>query len=319
MSRFSIIVPVYNVEKYLDECVKSVLAQTFSDFELILVDDGSKDASGALCDTLALTDTRIRVVHQENQGLSGARNTGIQAATGDYLMFLDSDDWWAGDGCLQRVADRLAETQADVLSFNYQKSFDGVLSAPYFQNAAPAETQTLEHLLDRNLWVTGACNKAISRKLVLNHDLFFRRGITSEDIDWTLRLALSAKNFDFADICVFVYRQRSGSITHSVTLKSAQCLCDNITYCMQLLEQADAEKAAVLRSFVAYQYATLLFNYASLKKADRTKALTDAVRAMRPWLAYSQNPKVRLLFQCNRFFGFGLTIKLLRLKQGMGK
>ena len=77
MSRFSIIVPVYNVENYLDECVKSVLGQSFSDFELILVNDGSKDGSGSLCDRLAAEDSRIRVIHQENQGLSGARNTGI--------------------------------------------------------------------------------------------------------------------------------------------------------------------------------------------------------------------------------------------------
>ena len=317
MSRFSIIIPVYNVEQYLNTCVQSVLAQTFTDFELILVDDGSKDTSGALCDELAQSDARIRVIHQENQGLSGARNTGINAATGEYLLFLDSDDWWTSSDCLQKIADRLAVTNVDVLSFNYRKSTDGQLSDPYFQNAADAIEQTLPYLLDRGLWVTGACNKAIRRSLFAGDQLRFRRGITSEDIDWTLRLALCAESFDYLELCVFVYRQRSGSITHSVTLKSASCLCDNIAYCIELLEQADANKAAVLRPFISYQYATLLFNYASLKKADR-RALTDRVRSMLPWLQYSNNAKVRLIRMAKRFVGFRGAIALLSIKQRLG-
>lgn len=319
MSRFSIIVPVYNVEIYLEECVRSVLAQTFSDFELLLVNDGSKDSSGALCDQLATTDSRIWVIHQENQGLSGARNTGINAATGDYLMFLDSDDWWESNDCLQKIADRLAMTRADILSFNYKKSFDGQLSAPYFQDAPEATEQTLPHLMERGLWVTGACNKAIRRTLITENQIFFRRGITSEDIDWTLRIALSGTVFDYIDVCVFVYRQRRGSITHSVSFKSVQCLCDNVQYCTQLLVQSSAAKVLALRPFISYQYATLLFNYAGLNKADRTPELTASVRSMLPWLQYSNNTKVRLIRYTHRVVGFRGMIALLSIKQRLGK
>lgn len=95
--RFSVIVPVYNVEAYLKTCVDSVIAQTYSDYELILVDDGSTDHSGALCDRLA-AKTGCHVVHQENGGLGAARNTGIATARGDYLVFLDSDDFLS-PGC----------------------------------------------------------------------------------------------------------------------------------------------------------------------------------------------------------------------------
>ena len=90
--KVSVVIPVYNVRLYLERCVQSVLRQTYKDLEIILVDDGSKDDSGKLCDQLALSDQRIRVIHQENQGLSGARNTGIRQATGEYIIFLDSDD-----------------------------------------------------------------------------------------------------------------------------------------------------------------------------------------------------------------------------------
>ncbi|WP_430854679.1 glycosyltransferase family 2 protein [Enterococcus faecalis] len=97
MPKISIIVPVYNVEKYLEKCVRSILAQTFTDFELILVDDGSPDSSGAMCDQFAKQDERVKVIHKENGGLSDARNAGIEIATGEYLGFIDSDDYIADD------------------------------------------------------------------------------------------------------------------------------------------------------------------------------------------------------------------------------
>ena len=95
MAEVSIIVPVYQVEKYIRQCVDSILAQTFTDFELILVDDGSKDQSGQICDEYARMDTRVKVIHKENGGLSDARNTGMDQASGKYFMFVDSDDYIA--------------------------------------------------------------------------------------------------------------------------------------------------------------------------------------------------------------------------------
>lgn len=93
MSEISVIVPVYKVESYLERCIQSILAQTYKDFELILVDDGSPDNCPAICDRYAKQDGRIRVIHQENGGLSAARNTGIEMAKGKWLFFVDSDDW----------------------------------------------------------------------------------------------------------------------------------------------------------------------------------------------------------------------------------
>ena len=88
----SIVIPVYNVEQYLGECVDSVIAQTYREWEIILIDDGSTDSSGSICDGYAKKDDRVRVVHQTNGGVSSARNAGIEAANGEYLMFVDSDD-----------------------------------------------------------------------------------------------------------------------------------------------------------------------------------------------------------------------------------
>ena len=93
MPEFSIIVPIYKVEKYLEICIDSIIGQSFCNFELILVDDGSPDTCGEICDRYSSSDTRVKVVHKENGGLSSARNFGLDIATGKYIYFVDSDDW----------------------------------------------------------------------------------------------------------------------------------------------------------------------------------------------------------------------------------
>ena len=117
---FSVIVPVYNVEKYLSECVDSILSQTFTNFELILVNDGSKDGSGAICDAYAQKDGRVKVIHKENGGQSSARNCGVEVATGKYAIFIDSDDFFVTNTFFAELKDKL-DDDTDVVVFRYYK------------------------------------------------------------------------------------------------------------------------------------------------------------------------------------------------------
>ena len=114
----SVIVPVYKVERYLNECIDSILAQTFTDFELILVDDGSPDNCPALCDAAAAKDSRIRVIHQKNRGLSGARNAGLDAAEGEWIAFVDSDDMLLPQA-LEKAHSTAEKTGADVVLYGF--------------------------------------------------------------------------------------------------------------------------------------------------------------------------------------------------------
>ena len=118
MSEISILVPVFNVEPYLEKCLKSLLAQTFQDIEIILVDDGSTDGSGEICDRFATTDERIHVIHKPNEGLSCARNIGISASTAPYIMFADSDDWVEPDFC-QSPYRAAVDNNADLVLFSF--------------------------------------------------------------------------------------------------------------------------------------------------------------------------------------------------------
>lgn len=317
MSKFSIIVPVYKTELYLNTCVQSVICQTFKDFELILVDDGSPDNCGCMCDEWAIKDNRIRVIHQENGGLSAARNAGIRNAKGEYVLFLDSDDWWADESVLSGIVQQLERTAVDVLSFNYCKSYYGKLEEPYFGREVPTSVapMTIAEAVCGGIWITGACNKAIRRCLLVENDLYFKRGITSEDIDWTLRLGLKGETFGFVNLCVFVYRQHRTSISHTTTAKSVCVLKDNVKECVRLLETAEEDKAESLNPFVAYQYGTLLHNAANLPAADRTEQLMEEIRTMRWLLNCSEDRKIKILRQCCKCGGFSATLLLLRLRQ----
>ena len=317
MIRFSVVIPVYKVEPYLDECVSSVVTQRFRNLEVILVDDGSPDNCGKMCDDWAKKDNRIRAIHQRKGGAAVARNTGIRNAVGEYVLFLDSDDWWADADVLGTIDAQLQKTPVDVLSFNYCKSYYGQLEPPYFDKMLPNSevAETLERIIGDDCWINSACNKAIRRELLVAENLYFRTGITSEDIDWTLRLALKSQSFAFVNVCVFIYRQIASSISHSATPKKIECLCNNVCECVRLLNEAEADRAELMKPFVAYQYGTLFYNVAALPAAERSQMLMRNIKQMRHLLTWSNNSKVRLIRICNRFFGLKITFWMLRMRQ----
>ncbi len=121
MPKISIIVPVYKVEKYIHQCIDSILKQTFTDIELILVDDGSPDSCGKICDEYAVKDRRVKVIHKENGGLSDARNTGVKCAKGEYISFVDSDDWIAPNA-LEEALWQMLKNEVDMLKFGFIKT-----------------------------------------------------------------------------------------------------------------------------------------------------------------------------------------------------
>ena len=113
--KISVIIPVYNTEKYLKECVESVLAQTYHNLEILLINDGATDSSPQICEAYAKQDARINLIHKENGGLSDTRNTGIKQCRGDYVLFLDSDDYWDDPKMVEKLADQMQQYPVDIL------------------------------------------------------------------------------------------------------------------------------------------------------------------------------------------------------------
>ncbi len=223
--KFSIIIPVYNVEKYLEECLSSVLPLK-EDIEILLINDGSTDNSGILCDEYAGRDKRIHVIHQKNGGLSAARNTGIRNSTGDYLLFLDSDDFFDTE-----ETERLLEStkyKTDIIMGVYKEFYEidktfrkescsqfldnvGVLSTTDFLNIIPAD--------GASCYLT-AWRFVVKREFLIKNKLFFYEGIYHEDEEWVPRLLLKTDKICVTNCWFYNYRQaRKDSIMSNVRPK----------------------------------------------------------------------------------------------------
>lgn len=205
----SIIVPIYNVELYLHRCVDSLLRQTYKNFELILVDDGSPDNCGAICDEYAAADSRICVIHKPNGGLSDARNAGLEVVQGEYIAFVDSDDWVAKD-YLERLMATLIDTGADICECDVLRT-SGEEICP--EQGTPVVYETAEALLQLihdGVFRQYVWNKLYRREVIA--DILFPKGKTNEDEFWTYQVFGNAKMVAKISDVLYFYFQRPGSI-----------------------------------------------------------------------------------------------------------
>ncbi len=217
---FSVILPVYNVEAYLKRCVRSILEQSFTDYEIILVDDGSKDSSGSLCDALAAENGCIRVIHKENGGLSSARNAGIQAAAGRYIWFVDSDDWVERDS-LQILYAASCREEPDLVKFNAIRVTDA--QKALISNAKPGvyDRESIQKVLQKQAfysagqYVLSACMHIYKREFISCCGLEFvsERLVGSEDYLFNLEAIVKAKKICVIADTLYYYELRQGSLT----------------------------------------------------------------------------------------------------------
>lgn len=222
--KFSLIIPVYQVEQYLAECLDSVLAQTYTDYEIICVNDGSTDSSLAILENYALKYRQINVINQVNKGLSAARNTGIKAACGEYLFFLDSDDW-IEPHTLEILNNNTAGQ--DLVCFNGRRYFeDGTTE---IQDVGLNEDSikgwdyyTKYALVQRNFHFVCTVLRIYNREFLLKNHLFFEEGIYHEDNLFTPIICYFAQTVKVIPECLYVYRIRKGSITQSYNAKRLQ-------------------------------------------------------------------------------------------------
>ena len=209
---FSVIVPVFRAEAFLSVCVESVLRQGFHDFEMILVDDGSPDTCPELCDAYAARDERVRVIHQQNRGLSEARNAGIRAARGEYLLFLDADDFLSEDALAQ--LSRFADLQCDILIGDGE-----AIGAEYrMSHGNTAEILRgdayLKCALPRGAMPMAAVLYVCRRAFLLSEALLFRSGVLHEDEDFTPRAFLKAERVVETGVSFYRYVIREASLTN---------------------------------------------------------------------------------------------------------
>lgn len=222
LPKISIIVPVYNVEDYLDRCIQSIVDQTYSNLEIILVDDGSPDRCGQICDEWSHRDSRVKVIHQENAGVSVTRNAGISMAQGEYLYFVDSDDWIAPNLC-EKAMEAFSEHDADIVVFGWDQVTETGKSLGSTETLTEGSFSTEEALrellqghINSYLW-----NKIYKRSVF--QDIWLPNRTAFEDMAITYKLFLNASKIYCMEETLYFYYRRSGSATARL---SSRKLCE---------------------------------------------------------------------------------------------
>ena len=259
--KYSIIVPAYNVSQYIEECIESVLNQNYDNYEVIVVDDGATDETPQIIDNLAQKSKKVRVIHQKNGGLSAARNSGIEAASGDYILFLDGDDFWFDNQFLTGLNNIIKKETVDVVIFPFSYYYQNKLVEKLFdtKNLSGNFKTDCVDLVKRDLMIAPAWNKCVKRKLFVDGSLDFKVNFLSEDCLWCADLLKLMTSYTVYDNAQYMYRQnRVGSITNVVKEKNVLDILKSIAIGLDDIVDYSSEKQAALNIYFANSYISIL-------------------------------------------------------------
>ena len=310
----SVLVPVYNVEKYLKRCLESILVQSWNDYEIILVDDGSTDSSAQICDLYAEKYEMIRVIHKENKGLSDTRNRGIEEASGEYVYFPDSDDWLEPN-TFSELSDVIEELTYDIISFNREfvtSEEDKLISAKSRIQKLSGKQALLEMLKQSD--VTGFANDKIYRKkLFLDNDIEFPVGKYYEDLGTNYKLFLKATKVYVTNQKYYHYLiTNPDSITQSWNEQKLQDMFGfyrEIYYSPLIREKFEELEIEILQAFYINGLIHIL---SSLYKSNISAQYSDIEKDIKQEIVKNSLGVTKLLNQPNK-------IKYLLYKLGLLK
>lgn len=317
----SIIVPVYNVEKYISECIGSVLAQSYVNFELILVDDGSKDGSVRICRKYAEIDSRIKAISKFNGGASDARNYGLRHANGSYVTYLDSDDYWKDVDALSSLIAVVNEfPNVDVIffrRFSFWEDTENVRISPEFdldKVNGKSKKESLSYLLSNGLFTPSACNKMVRTSILQQNDIIFQKGIVAEDIDWSFYVIIAAENFCAVNNLFYAYRRREGSVTDGIGVKHIDSLLYIIEKWQRLIPRLcpDKEMQHLLLGYCAYQLSIALGVFALIDPSERAAFFPRAEKLFYLF-SFGVDRKMKMVKFAYHMLGIKATVFLLGL------
>lgn len=328
---FSIIIPVYNTVHELPRCINSILEQKYQEFELILVDDGSSDGSGDLCDKYAYNDPRIISIHKENGGVSEARNTGVKASKGEYLLFVDSDDMWNNVDALTDLNKIVQDNPGiDLICFGTEiidenGKIEKIRKLELPEDINSDKETVIRNLIFTNQYFSAPYVKALRREYFINNNLFFTKGLLSEDIEWSFRVLVSCKDIKvYPKVFYKRIRRNEGSLTAAIGKDNIIAILDSIENGIILIEESglNTNLKDLYFEYWAYQYAML---FVLLKLIEKDKDYLNIIKRMKKlkWLLrYDHVGKVRAVGTVCKIFGVKGTVNILgiyyRLKSRRG-
>lgn len=307
----TVIIPVYNVAPYLKECIDSVINQSYKKLEIILVNDGSTDNSLEICNYYKKKDKRIFVIDQENAGLSAARNVGLLKANGEYILFLDSDDYYLDNDCITKLVEKARDKSPQMIMFQSVKYYEKKKRLVYSKNAIDTSKinnqkieDILKYLIESGQPIACAWNKFLKRSLLIENEIFFKPGITGEDIDWIIKVFLKLTSMDILTADVHAYRQlRKGSITNSVSEKKILDLFNTIKKWADYCEDSHSNIKEEIQSFLAFEYAILIGRIPNLKDVK----VINNIEKYSYLFEYAIDPKSQKVKRVFDLFGFKIS------------
>ena len=315
-AKVSVIVPVYNVELYLEECLESIIRQTFKEIEIILVNDGSTDRSREIMELYASKDRRITILNQPNRGASAARNAGIEHASGEYILFVDSDDTIVLD-TIETLYRKAKETGVDLVMGNVLYCYpEGGRTTPHSRNETlnngliRTGEAAFSELMECTKFPPLTCLYFILRDIVVDNQLYFQAGIIHEDELWCVKAILSARKVLLLDFNYYLYRQREGSIMRSdnydFRIKSFFEVAKALYQYTEELQEKKVSKEAIaciyVRIFwICHSIGNLVFQNKTLAFPDMYY-FSEILLKVYPVLSYSQQRFCLSLFCSSQFF-----------------
>jgi len=317
----SVIVPVYNVEEYIRECVDSILMQTMKDYEVILVNDGSKDRSGVICEEYSDKYENVRTYNKENGGASDARNLGIKCAVGDYILFIDSDDYYDDCNFFEKIKTAIVNyNHPTMICFSnkaYYPSTGKVAKGKYLQNTETVNSiesyeDIIEYLVENDSLSISASLKVIKRTHLIENSLFFKKGIVTEDIEWSMRLYSKPFTMKWIESDAYIYRkERVGSVTNSMSAKSFSDYVEILDEYSKAFLSTNNTIDEYLLNYLAYQYCILCGLFVRLKGKEDRKKIYSFIKQSKWLLHHNMSPKVKKVQKLYKFVGIKCTVYLL--------
>lgn len=315
----SIIIPIFKVEKYIKQCVDSVLSQTYKNLEVILVDDGSPDRCPFICDEYAKMDSRVRVIHKRNGGLSDARNEGLKDAIGEYVIFLDSDDYYGSSNFLEVIVNATDRGSKDAVFFRRTNFYDNVekskvIASPYnLQWNKLKIGEMLYELAKHDMLDANASLKVTKRDILQKNNLYFRKGMFSEDLEWYGRYIPFINSITLINKPDYFYRKkREGAITTQITERNIRDTFYSLQSQSRLIRDSNIEdgKKKALLLYHSYYYYIILGLINNVLEGDSYNQLLNECKNYK-WLSYySNSPKTIKSAFILKLFGIKISSKI---------
>lgn len=326
---YSIIIPAYNAEKYIEQCIRSVLAQTCTDYEIFVIDDGSEDRTGDIIKEMAEVYPAVSFLRIPHSGAGASRNRGLRETKGKYVIFLDADDYWLNPRLLEQLRVKLETREEmrrkkggdgacvrkpDVVMFQMDKyTEDGKLLKKYRKGDFPSDKECyllkeVYPILVRDGQVlASACNKCIRRSLLEEERIVFQEGGLAEDIDWVLQLFSHVKRIAFLDEISYAYRQHKGYSASNDT-QGPEYQARMVQDWAERLKRHEVPNARAVSGLLAFEYGICLGYSRYL-----SREMKSMLKEHRYLLEYALDGKTRKIRMFYRIFGLRLTCAAVRL------